>query len=244
MSKEFDIKSFFIGEVHKNTKGHEFEIIEIHKNQKRKIKFINTGYEIVTTTKEIKSGQIRDWYAPDVCGVGVVTDKFKDKSNHYLHGRWSMMLARCYNPNCKSYKDYGALGVTVCKEWHYFPNYIKDIESLPNAHKLKGKDSKNWHIDKDIKIPGNKVYSKDTVMIISKLQNVQERNERLDYNRQVLFKKVVMMDLDGNDIKVFDSVKQACEYINPKTGRADCITRALKNKAKKAYGYTWKYFEQ
>ena len=42
------------------------------------------------------------------------------------------------------------------------------------------------------------------------------------------------------DIKVFDSVKQACEYINPKTGRADCITRTLKNKAKKGI---WLYME-
>lgn len=24
---------------------------------------------------------------------------------------------RCYNPNCKDYKDYGARGITVCKEW-------------------------------------------------------------------------------------------------------------------------------
>jgi len=27
------------------------------------------------------------------------------------------MLARCYNPNAKSYKHYGERGITVCKEW-------------------------------------------------------------------------------------------------------------------------------
>lgn len=24
---------------------------------------------------------------------------------------------RCYSPNCKDYKDYGARGITVCEEW-------------------------------------------------------------------------------------------------------------------------------
>ena len=27
------------------------------------------------------------------------------------------MLARCYNPNAKSYKHYGERGITVCEEW-------------------------------------------------------------------------------------------------------------------------------
>ena len=27
------------------------------------------------------------------------------------------LIARCYNPNNKSYKDYGARGIKVCEEW-------------------------------------------------------------------------------------------------------------------------------
>ena len=27
------------------------------------------------------------------------------------------MKKRCYNPNCKRYKDYGGRGITVCDEW-------------------------------------------------------------------------------------------------------------------------------
>ena len=34
-----------------------------------------------------------------------------------LHGVWSTMKTRCYNPNSKSYRDYGARGVTICDEW-------------------------------------------------------------------------------------------------------------------------------
>ena len=34
-----------------------------------------------------------------------------------LHMVWQQMKKRCHNPNDRSYKWYGAKGVTVCKEW-------------------------------------------------------------------------------------------------------------------------------
>lgn len=34
-----------------------------------------------------------------------------------LHSIWLSMRTRCNNPNSKSYKDYGAKGVSVCSEW-------------------------------------------------------------------------------------------------------------------------------
>ena len=39
------------------------------------------------------------------------------KSTHPLCGVWQTMKQRCYNPNNKSYKNYGARGITVCEEW-------------------------------------------------------------------------------------------------------------------------------
>lgn len=43
-----------------------------------------------------------------------------------LHGIHSKMLARCYNPHNKRYKNYGARGISVCEEWrgdHGFVNF-------------------------------------------------------------------------------------------------------------------------
>lgn len=34
-----------------------------------------------------------------------------------LYGIWSKMNDRCFNPNSQSYRNYGARGITVCKEW-------------------------------------------------------------------------------------------------------------------------------
>lgn len=34
-----------------------------------------------------------------------------------IYSRWCAMKERCYNPNNKGYKRYGARGITVCDEW-------------------------------------------------------------------------------------------------------------------------------
>lgn len=40
------------------------------------------------------------------------------QSKEKLYGVWAVMKQRCYNPNSQQYADYGAKGVTVCKEWY------------------------------------------------------------------------------------------------------------------------------
>lgn len=36
------------------------------------------------------------------------------------------MKSRCYNPNHKSYKDYGERGITICDEWKETPDAFFD----------------------------------------------------------------------------------------------------------------------
>lgn len=53
--------------------------------------------------------------------------------NRYKHGDrdarlysvWKSMKKRCENPNCKSYKWYGAKGVSVCDEWQDYSSFKK-----------------------------------------------------------------------------------------------------------------------
>ena len=44
--------------------------------------------------------------------------KIKHNGRHTrLYGVWQNMKNRCNNKNVRSYKDYGARGITVCDEW-------------------------------------------------------------------------------------------------------------------------------
>lgn len=34
-----------------------------------------------------------------------------------LHSVWRGIKKRCYNPNCRQYKDWGGRGITICDAW-------------------------------------------------------------------------------------------------------------------------------
>jgi hypothetical protein len=69
---------------------------------------------------------------------------------------WKHMLERAYCPKLHArYPTY--TGVTVCEEWHSFMAFRAWME----AQDWEGK-----HLDKDIIVPGNKVYSPDTCVFV------------------------------------------------------------------------------
>lgn len=37
--------------------------------------------------------------------------------NRKLHSVWTQMVARCFSPHHRHYKNYGARGINVCSEW-------------------------------------------------------------------------------------------------------------------------------
>jgi hypothetical protein len=70
------------------------------------------------------------------------------KRRHYQ--LWKGMLNRCYDTKNISYRLYGAKGIKVCKRWHSFENFIKDMGvrtdlslSLDRIDGTKGYSKKN-----------------------------------------------------------------------------------------------------
>lgn len=52
-------------------------------------------------------------------------------------------------------------------------------------------------------------------------------------------KKIKMLDLNGNEIRVFESLVTAQKHLNKSSD--NCIRNALKGRAEHAYGYKWEY---
>jgi len=92
------------------------------------------------------------------------------KSTHFLYKRWKSMMERCYKEKNKDYRSYGKKGVTVCKEWHCFQNYARDVMSIDGYNEELAKNN-TIELDKDIKIAGNKIYSLDSCIWIDKTVN-------------------------------------------------------------------------
>lgn len=78
--------------------------------------------------------------------------------------KWQNMLKRCYSRTSKiddpTYAD-----CVVDPEWQHFSSFIKWVDEQPN------RDWVNCHLDKDLLVKGNKVYSPNTVVFISRVVN-------------------------------------------------------------------------
>lgn len=127
------------------------------------IKFLETGYETITSNNHIISGLIRDRLKPSVCGVGVLgtsqTWDGEGRVKEYL--LWKDMLTRCYSKKSLSRKP-TYIGCEVSYNFKYY-DFFKDW-----CNKQVGFDQIGWHLDKDILIKGNKIYSEDTCVFVPK----------------------------------------------------------------------------
>lgn len=75
-------------------------------------------------------------------------------------GVYRSIWNRCMNPNCKSYKRYGAAGITICDRWlgyYGLQNFIDDMGPTPTDEKTPSGRSV-WSIDR---IDNTKGYSPD-----------------------------------------------------------------------------------
>lgn len=67
-------------------------------------------------------------------------DRFIGKlKNQYLseYATYHAMKQRCFNPENKSYKDYGGRGITVCERWlQSFEVFIQDMGGRPEGLSL------------------------------------------------------------------------------------------------------------
>ena len=151
-----------VGKVCKSKSSGDFKILKYNDNANVEIQFINTGYETSATLGNIRNGKVEDRYSPSVRGVGVIGDKYpitinSVKTKEYM--LWQGLLQRCYSTTLKKkYPTYEGCEVSdKFKSYEYFYEW---------CHKQVGFDNKDWHLDKDLLIKGNKVYSENTCVFI------------------------------------------------------------------------------
>lgn len=135
----------------------DVEILEYVDAFNVKVRFLNTGFEGWYPAGNIKKGKIMDYMAPSFSGVGYMGVGPHNSGNQpkaYKH--WTHMIQRCYI-EAEEFKNYA--DVWVKTEWHNFQNFT-------NWALLQTGFDKNWQIDKDILVQGNKEYGPDTCCFV------------------------------------------------------------------------------
>lgn len=107
---------------------------------------------VIKRAENDKQGRCR-WYCLCSCGTEVVVAStnlienrtrscgcLKNEGNHITHGMrhseiydtWRHIKSRCFNPNCKDYKNYGDRGITMHEPWirdfQLFYDYVSQLE--------------------------------------------------------------------------------------------------------------------
>lgn len=81
--------------------------------------------------------------------------------NHSAYSVWNSMLRRCYaQRTVKMARNYA--GCSVCDEWLYFSNFLTFYKAWHRE---------NYALDKDLLMPGNKVYSPERCVFVPQALN-------------------------------------------------------------------------
>lgn len=156
-----------VGDTFKQRCYGECEVIEYNSCENVIVRFVSTGYETKTAVSSLRKGLVKDYLKPTVFGVGFnsygkLPIKGKDIVIDKARVKWKDMMTRCYgNKNNKSYKN-----CEVSKEWHDFKVFLDWYRG-----KIVNEDYLNYHLDKDLKILGNRVYSDKTCLLIPRKIN-------------------------------------------------------------------------
>lgn len=99
------------------------------------------GNETVARGRHLRVGDTRS------CGCLQHETRVKSgnltRHGHYTGGRgsatyrsWASMKARCQNPSDPYYHRYGARGITICKRWQRFEEFLADMGERPVGRTL------------------------------------------------------------------------------------------------------------
>ena len=151
-----------VGNVYKSKLSGDFKILKYNDKTNVQIQFLKTGYETSARLHNIRKGEVKDPYLESVFGVGVLGAKCPTRVNGVRtkqYGLWVNMLQRCYsNTYKKKHPTYEYCTVSDnFKHYEYFYEW---------CNKQIGFGNEGWHLDKDLLVKGNKVYSEDFCIFI------------------------------------------------------------------------------
>ena len=215
-----------VGKVFKSTSSGDFKVLKYKDSKNVEIQFLKTGFETSVHLGSIRKGEVKDPYSPSVYDIGILGTKYPSAVNGVKtkeYNLWMNMLRRCYSDAYKKRKP----TYEGCEVSDKFKSYEYFYEWCNNQF---GFNNKDWQLDKDLLIKGNKVYSESTCVFIPQeinsllLKSDKKRGEYLIgvswSNTNKAFVATVRKNKGGSEwlgsfnteLEAFEAYKQAKEY--------------------------------
>lgn len=178
------------GEIGMSNQGLKMKIIKYNTCEDIDIEFENNYVAKNRQYSDFLKGTIRNPYYPTVYdtgyfGEGEYSSKVNNKQTiHYT--TWKNVFIRCFDKNelqkHPAYKD-----CTVCKEWCNFQNFAQWFDN--NYYII---ENEQMHLDKDILIKGNKIYSPEFCIFVPQRINklfIKSDSKRGKYPNGIFLQK-------------------------------------------------------
>lgn len=121
---------------------HRITVLEVfrHKSKPYAKAVCQCGTPLVKPLRDLKSGNTKS------CGclnkeVNALRFLTHGKSRTRIYRIWSNMIQRCENSKNPSYDCYGGRGITVCKSWHSFETFLRDMGEPGESLTIDRKDN-------------------------------------------------------------------------------------------------------
>ena len=228
-----------IGEINYNKFGSKMIITEYRKYNDITVYFEEYNSYVITRYEHFKNGCTKCPFEPRIynvayIGEGEYTSRNNGiKTNEYVI--WMNMLHRCYSQSIKEKRPtYNE--VKVCDEWLNFQNFAKWYKE--NHYEVNGE---RMHLDKDILVKGNKIYSPETCMFVPQRINtlfLTQQNHRgelpigIYYDNKInKYKVTLQKHAERTYLGYYDTSKEAFYvYKNAKESYIKEVADEYKNK--------------
>lgn len=158
-----------------NTAHGVCKVIEYVKSTKILVEFENTGGRVWCQAGNLRAGLVKDFMAKTVFGVGYIGGsefKARKESGAFWpqYTTWAGMIRRCYAPSDNTtVRNY--IDAEVAEEWHSYANFYKWCATRSDFRP-------EYKLDKDILVPGNKLYSPQTCCFVPSHINTAVTQEK------------------------------------------------------------------
>ena len=220
-----------IGEKNYNTFGSEMIIVEYRKYSDIDVYFpeynwIAKGVQY----NNFKNGKIKCPYEKRYFGVGYLGEgeykAWENGKETRVYKTWKSMLERCYDKKYhEKYPTY--IDCEVSEELHNFQNFAKWYDD--NYYEI---ENERMHLDKDILVKGNKIYTTETCIFVP--QAINKLFIKCDSRRG---ESVIGTSLKNGRYRV------QCHLIDPKTGESKQKHLGYYDTQEKAFE-VYKYYKE
>ena len=147
-----------VGEKHLQKNFGNCEIID-YTNSSNVVVLFSDGTIVKNVAYgDVKKGTVKNPNFKNILGFGKTGQgTYSKKDNHKFYRVWYSMIERIFSSKSFLYNP-SYIKSSVCEDWGNFQNFAEWMEQNYNSETMQG-----WHLDKDILVKGNKVYSPETV---------------------------------------------------------------------------------